>query len=577
MKYIKIIFSLLFFFWSHVLFAQILPKHMTEEERLIMPQFIQDLLSTSRSGNQPPVSPVRAMAEWEEIDGLTITWTGYPSILQEIVRHARLETRVYIICSDSNSVKSSLTAAGVPPGNISFVIAPFNSVWIRDYGQWNVYTNDVDSLLLIDWIYNRPRPNDNAIPSFMSGYLGLPIHGMTSSPWDLIHTGGNWMVDGMGSGFSSNLILDENPGKSASKIDSIMFDFMRVNRWIKMTNLPYDGIHHIDMHMKLLDEETILVGLFPAGVSDGPQLQANISFILNNFSSPFGTPYKIVWVPMCPSTTGQYPPNASYRTFTNAVFINKTILVPTYYPQYDSTALRIYRESLPGYNVVGINCNSIISASGALHCITKEIGSNNPLLITHQPLTNTTNTINPYVVDATIKHRSGITAANIYYRTDTLQPYNKVSMTQTSVPNATWSGFIPPQNAGSVVYYYVEGESVSGKKQVRPIVAPAGYWSFKVGVLTSIGSIQNEPILMHSIFPNPSRGITCISVEVLDNTEYTLFVTDVLGRHLQTIYDGKSKPGEKKHFINTGTFNPGVNFVILKAGNHYQAQKLIIR
>lgn len=35
---------------------------------------------------------------------------------------------------------------------------------------------------------------------------------------------------------------------------------MGIERYIKMQTLPYDGIHHIDMHMKLLDEETLLVG-----------------------------------------------------------------------------------------------------------------------------------------------------------------------------------------------------------------------------------------------------------------------------------------------------------------------------
>lgn len=38
---------------------------------------------------------------------------------------------------------------------------------------------------------------------------------------------------------------------------------MGIDRYIKMDELPYDGIHHIDMHMKLLDEETLLVGEYP--------------------------------------------------------------------------------------------------------------------------------------------------------------------------------------------------------------------------------------------------------------------------------------------------------------------------
>lgn len=42
-----------------------------------------------------------------------------------------------------------------------------------------------------------------------------------------------------------------------------MLDYLGLDRYIKMETLPYDDIHHIDMHMKLIDEETILVGQFP--------------------------------------------------------------------------------------------------------------------------------------------------------------------------------------------------------------------------------------------------------------------------------------------------------------------------
>ena len=51
---------------------------------------------------------------------------------------------------------------------------------------------------------------------------------------------------------------------------------MGISTYIKMETLPYDQIHHIDMHMKLLDEETILVGEYPEGKLMVPQIEANI-------------------------------------------------------------------------------------------------------------------------------------------------------------------------------------------------------------------------------------------------------------------------------------------------------------
>src|SRR6185503_10404717 len=127
-----------------------------------------------------------------------------------------------------------------------------------------------------------------------------------------------------------------------------------------------------------------------------------------------------------------------------AVFINKTILVPTYQQQYDTTALRIWRESLPGYRIVGINCNSPIQYSGAIHCVTHSLGVLDPLLIVHQPLTDTYSTSTIFTVNATIQHRSGIASADLYYTTDTTQAYTQVAMTNSS--GDTWTADIPAQS-----------------------------------------------------------------------------------------------------------------------------------
>ena len=85
-------------------------------------------------------------------------------------------------------------------------------------------------------------------------------------------------------------------------------------------------------------------------------------------------------------------------------------MVPTYEEQYDTTALRIWEEIMPGYNIVGIDCNSIIPLSGALHCITKEVGVNEPLWITHKKV-KTACIEEDIEVTAQIKHIQGVASA----------------------------------------------------------------------------------------------------------------------------------------------------------------------
>jgi agmatine/peptidylarginine deiminase len=552
-----------------------LPAGMAPGEPALMPAYLNTVQPMGIT--TPPASPVRTAAEWEEIQALTITWTSYTSVHRQIILAAQLETQVYIICSDSNIVKNNLTANSVPLTNVHYIIAPYNSVWIRDYGQNSCYTNDVDSLVIVDWIYNRPRPKDDTVPKAVALTFNVPLYTTTQAPYDLIHTGGNFMSDGLGTAFSSELVVDENPNHTVAEIDSIMSDFMGINRYVKMPTLPYDGIHHIDMHIKLLDEQTLLVGQYPVGVADGPQIEANLQYVLSTFVTPNGTPYRVIRIPQPPEQmSGDYPDQGGdYLTYANATFVNKTIIVPQYYQQYDTTALRIWREACPGYNVVGINSNSTISASGSLHCITHCVATSDPLLISHFGLPNTTNTITPYQVDARIQHRTGIATATLYWTTDTLQPYQSVPMALTNVALNTWTGFIPAQPVGTHVYYYIGATAVSGKTQVRPMPAPDAYFPFEVTGTTSI--TENAAPLFANAFPNPSHGLTCVPLNMPVQDEGRLMLIDMMGREVMVVHEGTFVQGDKKYFLNTETLEAGAYQLVLITNNYRAAQPLMVR
>ncbi len=558
---------------------------MSSFEKTLIPSYMSSRgIVVSPAAVVPPTSPVRTIAEWEELQALVVGWKSYPTILRQIVGAAKQETRVIVVYTtpdNPTSLTSYLAAGGVDTVNVTFLAAPVNSVWSRDYGHWSAYTNDVDSLITIDWIYNRPRPSDDAVPVVISNYLGTPLYQTTTAPWDLVHTGGNFMTDGFGTGFSSELVLEENSSlggfgvnHTAAEVDSIMYHFMGINRYIIMNKLPYDVIHHIDMHMKLLDEQTLIVGQYPTGIADGPQIEANLQFILANYNSVYGTPYKVVRVVM-PDDNNLYPNNGGdYFTYTNSSFINKTIILPIYGIPEDSTAIRIYQESLPGYKVVPINCASMIGALGALHCITKEVGTSDPLLISHQPLENTTDTVNSYVVNALVQHRSGINDATLFWRTDTLMGWNTSNMSFTGIGN-NWSGFIPAQLVGNTVYYYIAANSVSGKSQVRPMPAPAGYWKFEVTGTTGFAeSFTNE---IQSIFPNPCNSITCIPVQLEKSGTIQVRLLDASGRMVQSIFQGNKNSGENKFFFDAKSLDEGMYFIEMKTSQGISTAKVAVR
>ena len=569
----KVIGLLLLVFTCQGLYSQDLPHIMTDQEKALYRNYVPPRSFTDDLN--PPYSKVRTLAEWEEYQAVMVTWTSYPSIVAQIVDYVQDECVCVIICSDSNSVKSQLTSYGVPLTNLRFLIAAFNSVWCRDYGQWNAYTNDIDSLKMVDWVYNRPRPQDDQIPVYVAQMFNTPLHQATAAPYDFTATGGNFMVDGHGTGFSSRLIITENPGKTEAQIDTIAKKYMGLSRYVKMNTLPYDGIHHIDMHMKLLDEETLLVGQYPTGVSDGPQIELNLQYILNNYQTCFGKPYKVIRILQPPSSTGQYPPNSSYYTYTNSLIVNKTVIVPVYGFSQDTTALRIYREAMPGYRIVGINCASMISASGAIHCITKEIGVYNPLFISHSGIRNTNNTTSPYEVKASIKSKSGISSAKVYWRTDTTLSYSQLSMTQVA---DTFKAYIPAQPLNKTVYYYISATNNSSKTVTKPYTAPGGYFKFMITNSTAVNN-ESETVKEYKLYqnyPNPFNPGTVIRYQLSVVSDVSLKVYDVMGREVLTLVNGRLQAGKYEAKLDGSMLPSGVYFYKLVSGDFTEVKKLTL-
>ena len=371
------------------------------------------------------------------------------------------------------------------------------------------------------------------------------------------------------------------PDHTIEDINNTLKEFMGIDNYIIMENLPYDGIHHIDMHMKLLNEETLLIAEYPEGVADGPQIEANIQYVLENYTSAFGTPYDVIRIPSPPSSSGNYPDNNGYyRTYTNSVFVNNTVLVPFYRIEYDTIAQRIYEQALPGYNIIGIDVDNqgqnLISYSGAIHCITHSVGVNEPLLIQHQELEDSY-PIEQYNVSASIQHQSGIASANLFWTTNLEEGYQSLSMTNTDGNN--WSALIQENlSAPNTVYYYIEATANSGKTLSRPLTAPEGYFKFNILELNNTSLNQNSLNGIEiNIYPNPASNNICIPVNSLESCEGQIILTDILGKVITTVYDGNLKSGLNQFFINVKKYEHGIYFLVLNSELSQIRKTLIIQ
>ena len=364
--YIPIIISIL----SAHLCSQNLPRNLTVEEQSRLHE-----IGTSRTITDPPDSIVYTPAEFDSVAGIIFAWEAYSTLLTELIKEVAEEDTAWVVVdntSEENSVSNTLSNAEVNMDRVVFQVIPTNSVWIRDYGPWWIIEPE-NSRAIIDLVYNRPRPLDDAYPESAAEYYGINYYGL-----GLIEAGGNMLLDGQGSVIVSNVIFDGSqgfdPNLTQDQLEQYFLDYFGVHKVIVTPHLINDGTGHIDMFVKLINDTTVIVGEYEnqsAGFSGNYDICNQVATQLANETNGAGRPFNIVRMPMPPYNNG-----ITY-TYINSLIVNNKVLVPIYgfSTEFanDDSVLALYETLMPGVEAVGFDCNQIIPANGAIHCIAMKV------------------------------------------------------------------------------------------------------------------------------------------------------------------------------------------------------------
>lgn len=339
-----------------------LPRGMTPEERARAPLPVLPLAE-----RVPPPGPVRAQAEYEENDGLLIRWGALNAVLTEItvaVTTLTPDARMYIVVSGASqqaSATSTLTAAGANLSRVSFITAPTDSVWMRDYGPRFVDHNGARAM--VDHTYNRPRPNDNAFPSVLANLWGeqrflLPLS----------HGGGNFHLFATRRSFMTRLIVDENPGSTASQVRDLYLAYQGLDLTI-VDPFPasFDSTQHIDMWTLPVDDDEIIVSSYPSSVGTP-------ATIADAFATARAAEGMTVWrTPGLRSAVS--PTTGSHITYANSVVINNLVLLCRFngFDTQNAQARAVFEQAFEDKTIVQVDCTQIINLSGAIHCVVKHV------------------------------------------------------------------------------------------------------------------------------------------------------------------------------------------------------------
>ncbi|MFH1314272.1 MAG: agmatine deiminase family protein [Candidatus Eisenbacteria bacterium] len=555
------------------LFLEELPIHLTEEEMTRL-----DEIGITHITTAAPGAPVRRCAQWEPLTGALIRYYNGFGLPVAMIRGYAEDLTVHILCisSQQTTCYNYLNSNGVNMANVDMIDISTNSMWTRDYGPQTVFADGAWGF--VDHIYNRPRPLDDQVPWDLGSEWSAPVYGTT-----LVHTGGNFLFDGHGTGFSTDLVWDENSGMTHTEIAQVMEDYLGITNYVVLPDIASAGIHHIDCWLKVLSEETLLVKEVASSHAHYAAIEANVA-TLGTLTNCYGRPYNIVRV-YCGGIGG-----GQVAAYTNSMILNNKVFVPLFGISTDAAAIATYEAAMPGYEVFGYEGGWLYD--DAIHCRTMEIPDRHMLRVDTNPLQDRDEGSGDYRVTACIDDRSEAGLVNdsllVYWRLEGSPGFNPVVMQTTAHPDSYYAD-IPLQADSVEVEYYVFAKDLSGRRSARPPVAPLAWYTFNTGQdvssvagggksRTGFGLAQNSP--------NPFTSATEIRYELPVDCHVRLDVYDVLGKHVTTLVDEYRRAGSAslRWDARAGCDAPGdgpdlpggVYFYMLRAGHHIETRKLVI-
>ena len=451
--------------------------HYLSEEEMYIPVSSINLTETAA-----PTEAPRFVAEFEPMQGVMIV---YPlGIPVSLVKSLADNCQVYCIVTSSQQsrARSSFQNAGVNMDRVTFVNAATDSYWVRDYGPWYIFAGKNPAI--VDNVYNRPREQDDVIPSAFASFWDIPLYSM-----NLTHTGGNMMQDGRGHGVSDDLVIQENSNNEAN-VRQKMLDYLGIDNYHITIDPQGQYIAHVDCWGKYLAPDKILIAKLPESNSRYRYYEE----VANYFATTnccWGYPYKVYRV--------EEPGGSTLAPYTNSLILNKCVYVPLgSNSTYNEKALQVYREAMPGYEVIGVTNTSYSIAwqnTDALHCRTRGVMDFNMLFVDHRNvLFGTQECGDSIAVTSKFIAYSGKALKEdsllVYYSIDN-GPYQTARMTATGNPDE-YVGYIKGYHQASEVDYYVFGADESGHRYQQPVFGELDPHHFTVNITFIRGDVNDD-------------------------------------------------------------------------------------
>jgi agmatine deiminase len=308
------------------------------------------------------------------------TWPGrferVPSAFAQFVRAVAEVEPVRLLAADEVARHAEQTLGRLP--NIEIIPIATNDCWVRDYGPTFVFEGPERRLKGIDWQYNAwggkypPWDLDAAAAPQICRHAQAAV-----SSSRLTVEGGALETDGDGTLLTTPecLLTDSrNPGWSQEQVESELRRQLGVHEivWLRGGGLSGDDTDgHIDQLARFVDRQHLVVAVGdPADRENHAGLERNFAQLrLWGMRRPKPVTVHRLPLPRPRRIGGQRVP----ESYCNFIFCGPRVLVPTFaQPDRDAQALAIFRDLLPGREVLGIDASTLAWGLGAFHCASQQ-------------------------------------------------------------------------------------------------------------------------------------------------------------------------------------------------------------
>lgn len=276
-----------------------------------------------------------------------------------------------VISYDVAAVKSRF----VPNTNLFFAPYVCDDTWARDCSALSLEEDDKTKLLdftFTAWGGKFEASRDNLMSQNLSRYYSAPMQ-----KCDFILEGGG--IESNGEGLiltTSECVLNANRNAtySAGEIEQKLKEYFGAKE-ILILNHGYlsgdDTDSHIDTLARFVSRDTIMY--VKCKDENDEHYEALHLMEEELFSLAQKHSLKLIALPMADAL--YYDGERLPATYANFLFVNGAVIVPTYSKSQDAVALKIFKETFPHSEILGVDCSILVRQHGSLHCVTMNFAS----------------------------------------------------------------------------------------------------------------------------------------------------------------------------------------------------------